>query len=278
MKNRLLEPDALRGIAALSVVLIYVLLSFFPLSNIGISLMEMMVNLSMLQEWFQVKSLDGVYWTLSLELCFYAMMLVIFLCRTLKWIEFLGMVGLVVIYLAAKLEHLWSVPLPQILHVTFLLDYGHLFFAGIIFYRLKTKGHAWFRYLCLITCLLMQYVVGNPISIFIVAGIFIVFYLFVLNRLSVMANPAFVFLGSISYCLYLIHSNLGYVTIRYLYSFNAHPWLVVLIPLMISIGVATLMMHLIEQPALKLIRERYREKKHSSQESTEAVRVSAETI
>ena len=50
-----------------------------------------LINLSMLQGWFNVRHIDQVYWTLEVELLFYAVMFLVFTAKAMKNIEALGL-------------------------------------------------------------------------------------------------------------------------------------------------------------------------------------------
>src|SRR5262249_50776621 len=61
-----------------ALVITFVLVRFFPLPDRVRSFHELLVNFTMIQHWLDVKHIDGVYWTLSLELAFYVWMAAIF--------------------------------------------------------------------------------------------------------------------------------------------------------------------------------------------------------
>ncbi len=219
-----------------------------------------LVNFSMLQSWFKVKNVDGVFWTLAVELTFYLLIYIVYVLRLMKYIEWIafGWLGL----MALHRVFLPTLGIVQLLSFIFdqMLEWGHLFFAGIFFYHLKSKGHAWQRYLGLATCLVFQYVI-EPGSIKTIAAWFLLFYLFVLNRLSwVTWIKPLVYLGTISYSFYLIHSNMGSIIIQWLYAAGANAWLRFFVPLACSVVLASLMTYLIEKPAMAYIRRIYKGK------------------
>ena len=67
-----------------------------------------------------------------------------------------------------------------------------------------------------------------------------------------------VFLGSISYSLYLIHQNIGYVIINKFYSQGLNPYVGIVCAIFISLIIASLMARLIEVPAMRYIRNKYK--------------------
>jgi peptidoglycan/LPS O-acetylase OafA/YrhL len=95
-------------------------------------------------------------------------------------------------------------------------------------------------------------------SMAIVASFFGLFYLFVGGRLSWIAVRPLVYLGTISYSLYLIHGCIGSACIPRLPGLWRWPALTMAVPLLLSLVAAAMITHGIEQPALRLIRNRYK--------------------
>jgi peptidoglycan/LPS O-acetylase OafA/YrhL len=177
----------------------------------------------------------------------------------LKHIEILGFLWLIFMVFNIRVLLLaMHFHVPGWIKATGLLRYGDLFFAGVLFYNLKTKGHRWYRHLLLLMCLAVQYIFRREIDPLVVAGFFFIFYLFVYGKLSWIINKPTVFLGTISYSLYLIHQNIGFIIMNHLYSLHLNTWLVFLIPTCVSILLASAITFGIEKPAMSFIRERYK--------------------
>ena len=80
------------------------------------------------------------------------------------------------------------------------------------------------------------------------------------GRLPWLAHPVLVFFGTISYPLYLVHENIGWVVQRAVLA-QALPFDVsVLVAFGVSVALATLLTRTVEQPAMRAIRTRYRER------------------
>ncbi|WP_219584115.1 hypothetical protein, partial [Vibrio parahaemolyticus] len=71
----------------------------------------------------------------------------------------------------------------------------------------------------------------------------------------------FTFLGSISYSLYLLHQNIGYVIINTGYKLEASPFVSIATAFIISIILASILTFYIEGPIMKLMRQAYRDKR-----------------
>ena len=96
--------------------------------------LQVLVGFTMTEKLFGIPHVDGSYWTLNVELSFYFWITIIFL---LGWIPRIERViaGLLSFQLIVALynrftDHLFS----QGIKVAFLLEYGQLFCAGMIFY------------------------------------------------------------------------------------------------------------------------------------------------
>lgn len=242
-----------------AVIVTYVIVKFSSFSQLKVPAKHAVFNLSMVQDWFHLLRVDGVYWTLTIELSFYVLMFTLFLVKGLKHIEALGLIWLVLMMANERLAGLLPWHVPDAVAVTNLLVYGHLFFAGILFYNLRMKGHTWQRYAALALCLAVEFLVneiayGGPA----VAILFGVFYLFITGRLGWLAQKPLVYLGIISYTLYLTHQYIGYVIIDYLFGFNVNAWVRLIVPLMCALLIASAITYGVERPAMEYIRKRYK--------------------
>ena len=80
------------------------------------------------------------------------------------------------------------------------------------------------------------------------------------GRLPVLANPVLAWLGAISYTLYLVHENIGWGFIRWLEEAGLNSNLAIVAVVAIVLVMATLLTRMIERPAMKWLRQRYRER------------------
>ncbi len=84
----------------------------------------------------------------------------------------------------------------------------------------------------------------------------ILFILSLNGYLEFIVKKPFLWLGSISYSLYLLHQNLGYIIIRFLYTFEVNNLFVIAIPTMVSLLLAALVTYFIEKPVQNYLRSR----------------------
>lgn len=216
-----------------------------------------LVNLTMIHEYLGYRHVDGVYWTLTIELMFYGLALTLMLMKALRFVDWfcLAWLGLI-----ASMYPFGAVYGPAVDHLLFPY-YAPYFIMGVAFYRLWSKQAIWFP-VTLITCA-MAIVVTSYSAPFALAGVLYVvaFALIINGRLQWLASRPLLWLGSISYCLYLVHQNFGYGLIQQAYKQGISPWLAIIASLLLSLLFAWLLHRYVEQPALKGLRRWYATRK-----------------
>lgn len=198
-----------------------------------------------------VPHVDNVYWTLTTELTFYFWMFALFLTGKMHRLEQIAMLILVVALLNAS----EVIAIPKVIQKLFFLRHIAFFVAGICFYKMVHQQATSWTYATLGMSLIVIYAVFPSPFILVFIPMFAVFYLAVSGRLRFLSNPLLLYFGSISYALYLVHQNIGFVIIREFYERAWHPMVAIVIAIGVSILLATALTRWIEQPALKLIRK-----------------------
>lgn len=231
------------------------LLFIFGLSGKEVSISEFFVNLTMLQYGLQIPSVDGVYWSLFHELMFYFLMAASFsVVRSKHFLLFS------VFWLALSLGNFYY----HVKGVSLLLNlsYTPLFLGGIYFYKLNNEAKSKINTFFPIICYAVYFIIidAHAERVFaerlIVLGFFVLFYLNSFDLLKFIAIKPLIFLGNISYALYLVHQNMGYIVLNKLYAyFGAHQGLI-FIPIALSIGVAYFITEYLEKPLGKYFRKR----------------------
>ncbi|BAU10863.1 putative acyltransferase [Leptolyngbya sp. NIES-3755] len=259
-------------------------------STLQVKPIEILINLTMIQGFFKLPHVDDVYWTLQLELCFYGLMFAVYRLQWLKqiekvvvvWVsiaaylafktytarwgaivevpEFSGSVGSMPLMIAGGKLNLVA-ELREFFREAFLFKYAHLFTLGIVLYRVKQTGLTWQRGATIAVCILMQKIAYSSETSWettgFVAAFVVVFYLAIQGYLKWICVKPLIFLGTISYSLYLVHQNIGYAMIRSLYQINVNPNLSILMTTIAMMLIATGITFGVERPALKWIRDRY---------------------
>jgi peptidoglycan/LPS O-acetylase OafA/YrhL len=208
------------------------------------------INFSMLQGHFSLPHVDGAYWSLGVELGFYATMLVIWRLRLLDRIE-------LVLCAWVMLRLLWWYfpSMPWRLGYFLIVEYVPFFIIGIAGYRVWSGERKWVQQAPLLTLTFFSIIIADKQMFAWVFGVsLIIFALLTADKLKGLRHPVLLWLGSISYTLYLVHQNMGYAIIRSIEGWGGSPWLAVAVALITALGVATAMTRWIEKPTLRMIR------------------------
>ena len=219
------------------------------------TLWEAIANLTMLHEYVGIRHIDGVYWTLTIELAFYAWMSAFHRTGLLQYPLRMLIIWLTANSIAFAVAIALGVDLPAPLGYALLTGHGNLFFAGIGFY-LWRQHHSPAAIILIALTLILEAAL-RPDVILVNLALYTLFALATTNRLPLLATRPLLYLGAISYPLYLIHQYIGYVIIRQLYAANlGHPAIILGVPIVIALLLAALIHHTIEAPALRILRRR----------------------
>jgi len=210
---------------------------------------QYLINMTMLSGFVGVPAIDGVYWSLCVELKFYALVFLVLLAGRLHQAQTLLAVWLA---LAAALA-IYPVP---VLRTVLIADYAAYFIAGAVAYLIWSRGLSAARFglfagaglLAVIQSLsrLPGFAVhyGESLNAYAVAGIVSLFWVTVLaialRRSGWLAHGRWITLGALTYPLYLVHQKIGYLLIGLAYpALNAHAvfWGTLLIVLALSFAI-----------------------------------------
>lgn len=241
----------------ISVTLTFIIISQFSLPGREVSILEYIINLSMIHLEFRINSVDGVYWTLLYELKFYVLMLLLYHFNLLKKINYLSLFILVVIVFL-NMFSLNETILFKILNKIFIFNYIHLFISGIMFYKIMKKDYNPLIFLNLLISYLLAIYSQNANIIIIFSSIYFIFILLSLGKLKFLSQKSLIFLGSISYSLYLIHQNIGYIVLNFFSSNNLSMRVGTISAFIISIFIATGITYLFEKNMIIYLKNRYK--------------------
>jgi peptidoglycan/LPS O-acetylase OafA/YrhL len=230
---------------------------------------QYLTNMTMFQIYFRQGDIDGSYWTLSIEMMFYIFMLVIYNIKSLHRLELIGSIALFPILLYGAYFS-YHVPLLEnrVFRFVGLVNFFPLFLSGIVYYNLKFHSKTVVRLIILLACYLVQltlfhtvyFRVLSNISMWEYSSVLALFYgiflLYVYDKLKFIVNPVTVFLGNISYPLYLIHQYVSTHILMPFFLSHINFWPAVLIDLLIVIVIAYVINNYIEKPISKLMRNK----------------------
>ncbi len=237
----------------LCIILTLIITNIFQHSKFeSYTFFQVLANFSMIQEIFNVHNIDGVYWSLLPELFFYVFIGFFF---AIGWLSKLRTIAVLWISLMI-LNQLNLLPFGAYL---LNLKYGMFFLAGMLFYHLKFNKGNWVEHLLISFCLLVGiWTHPSAESGYIFTGIFGLFYLFIYDKLKFISCKPLLFLGYISYPLYLLHQNIGFYIMNDLKQYIDQEYLIITLTVGLLIILAWLVTKYLEKPILKYLNSKIR--------------------
>lgn len=182
------------------------------------SLYAYLMNLTMMNDYFNVPDIDDVYWTLHTELKFYFFVFLLVMTKQIKnyhiWIPaWLAVTGIYLLF-----------DQPYFMGLLITPFYSSYLISGIIFYLIYRNLADWKYYAYLFLSLLVSLIhsikqvdnfIRDPsltdkiVTPLLVALIYLVFYLISVKKLSMKKKLNLVFFGAATYPLYLLHARIG---------------------------------------------------------------------
>ena len=155
--------------------------------------------------------------------------------------------------------HVAGAPFAGLAARVLILEFAPFFSIGILFYRLyRNQGAAAWNH-ALIAAALAVIMASQPfaVSLLIVAACSVLWKL-AHGGLPALRFRPLVFVGTISYSLYLLHQKIGYSLMLSLLERGWSAGAAMAVAATLSIGLATAVTFLVEKPALHAIRRRYK--------------------
>lgn len=229
-------------------------------------------NLSMFQQYFHAADLDAPYWTMLVEMIFYMFMLLVFVTKQLKHIEVIGALLLLPIFVYStdwfRSSHAHTFEIIRF-YIP-LVNHFPLFFTGILFYKIKFNGGSFARYALIMLSFIVQLFLFNdggrsymfisfmPYAVMLVIY-YLVFNMYVKGYLGFIKSKLLLFLGGISFSLYLFHEVFGTEVVipQLIKILGLNYWVAAFVAILVVIGTAYLISILVERPAMAYIRQKF---------------------
>jgi peptidoglycan/LPS O-acetylase OafA/YrhL len=226
----------------------------------------LVVNATMLQQFLGFGHLDNVYWSLTVELAFYANAAWLFACglhrrtRTivLIWLLLAAVWALSGGPSAAPVDELVEAKRRDWWSLLFALDYAPYFAMGILFYRARRHGWQWQTLALVLLAAAVEFLINSWHGLAVAGAAALLFALAVTGYLRFLVLRPALWLGAISYSLYLVHRNLGYATLTWLHEHGVAAAPAIGAATLGALVLATLLTYAVEQPASRRIRAWYR--------------------
>jgi peptidoglycan/LPS O-acetylase OafA/YrhL len=238
--------------AAVSISFIVLLLN--PLEGREVEFSQYLINLSLLQGFLYTKHIDHVYWTLTLEIAFYCwigLSLLIFKKNIIRE-------GLCIWVLITLIIQLFAIELSPPKSNAIVLHFIYLFAIGVCVYDLHQKNFSYASLSLFFISILTLMLTENQQTIFITLGLLASFILVIHKRIPLLELTALQIAGKISYALYLVHQNIGYVIISAMYTYFGHTSIVgaaaISLATITTVAIALALHKYVEQPSLTLLR------------------------
>ncbi len=236
----------------LSVVLIYAVISMVGLEGRTVGLGDFIANLSLLQEYLGFKHVDGVYWSLTIEITFY-FWVSLFMIRYRQYAQYLFLVYPVIL-LAVQMCDL---DMSRKIEKLFLVEYGSLFVAGICYSNLHQKNMSKSSLFVLLICVLVNTFQYVGIELMTVLFFHFLMLIVSLGKGSFLSLKPLTYIGGLSYSIYLIHQNMGYILLDNLSVIGFPHWLLTTVVFSVVVLVAHFMVKYVEKPSRKLIIQKF---------------------
>lgn len=219
----------------------------------AVPLSTALMNFTLLHSYLDCAHVDGAYWSLVVEVTFYGWMALLFYAlKSWQQLRIVLFRWIMVSYVAVMTAESLSPTLSFILTGLLFTNYAPHFISGILLHRWHKAGRLSTSELFFLALSMSHAIIAypTPFNVF-VLGCYAVFVLAISGYLDFIVNKLTLWLGSLSYSLYLIHQNIGYGIIDHSYAIGLLGATGVSLAIGVAFILATLIHYYVEKPALR---------------------------
>jgi peptidoglycan/LPS O-acetylase OafA/YrhL len=205
----------------------FFVLLMFPIAGHEVALKQYIANIPMFSKALKQPMVDGVYWSIFLEVIFYAWVFVLILAGVFdRWQHII-----VAIWLAISILN-FAVLKNGLISTLFITNYSGLFASGILIYRLRQGDYSvvnwlllgvsaiyasWAAFIEMGETSVVNHGAFSPlIFVVLMITVYLAIVFAALYKGRIISPRLPVFLGALTYPLYLLHQMIGYDLIRHL--------------------------------------------------------------
>jgi peptidoglycan/LPS O-acetylase OafA/YrhL len=219
-----------------------------------VSPLATMANVTMLEQFFFLPTVDGAYWTLTVEIAFYVCMLILWMLCRLRHVE-----RLILGWLVLKLIFTLAWPdMPERLVMLLLLRYIPFFAIGMVSYRVWSGARSWRAQVPVLVAIVATIAVSETPDLILAALILIAcFWAILAGHLRWLCVAPLLWIGQISYSLYLVHQHIGFTIMVNMDRAGFSPGMAYAVAVATAIILGAAVNRLVERPAARMVLARW---------------------
>ncbi|MBE6088950.1 MAG: acyltransferase [Clostridium beijerinckii] len=238
----------------LCLTITFISVSLFGLQGRETSTIDYFLNLFFLNYFLGTNYVDGAHWFMSFQMM---MILILLILKKINYIKKLNVYYVwifinIIIRFLLKFGNQSIVDILNIIKIFTLESYAPYIIIGIGLRFLLDKKASFKEVTGLFIISYFNILINEGIIVctiaLIITGLIAVIIFRVPSNKGVRFKNYLIFISGVSYPLYLIHQNIGYQIRFYLISLGLKSEVFIFIPLIISIGLATMIHHFFEKP------------------------------